>query len=77
VNGALTIKGFTRPIIAHGTWSPPAADPTGKTRSHLALETAVNRRDYGISWDAPLPNGASALADEVTISVELALVAQE
>lgn len=77
ITGSLTIKGITRPITAHGTWSAPAADPTGKTRSHLALETTINRRDYGITWDAPLPNGGSALADEVTVTAELALVAQE
>lgn len=77
VRGSLTIKGNTHPIVAHGAWSPPAPDPTGKTRSHLALEAAVNRRDYGLTWDAQLPNGGSALADEVTITVELALVAQE
>jgi polyisoprenoid-binding protein YceI len=77
VNGALTIKGTTRRVTAHGTWSAGAADPTGKIRSHLALEATVNRRDYGITWDAALPNGGSALADEVTITVELALVAQE
>jgi polyisoprenoid-binding protein YceI len=76
VDGQLTIKGITRPVTARGTWSPPAADPTGKTRSHLALETTINRRDYGITWDAPLPNGGSALADEVTITAELALVAK-
>jgi polyisoprenoid-binding protein YceI len=74
VDGQLTIKGITRPVTARGTWSPPAADPTGKTRSHLTLETTINRRDYGITWDAPLPNGGSALADEVTITAELALV---
>lgn len=77
VTGLMTIKRHTRPITAHGTWSRPAADPTGKTRSHLGLEARVNRRDYGLTWDAPLPNGGSALADEVTITVELALVAQE
>ncbi|MDQ6775631.1 MAG: YceI family protein [Actinomycetota bacterium] len=77
VDGALTIKGTTRPVTAQGTWSPPVADPTGKTRSHLALQATLNRRDYGITWDAPLPNGGSALADEVAITVELALVAQK
>jgi polyisoprenoid-binding protein YceI len=76
VNGALTIKGNSLAIIAHGTWSSPAADPTGKTRSHLALETTINRREFGMTWDAPLPNGGSALADEVTINAELALVAE-
>ena len=77
VTGSLTIKGNTRPVTAHGMWSPPTPDPTGKTRAHLALEATVNRREYGITWDAPLPNGGNALADEVTITVELALVAQE
>ena len=77
VTGSLTIKGTTRPVTAHGTWSAPGADPAGKTRSHLALETTINRRDYGITWDAPLPTGGSALADEVTITAELALVAKE
>lgn len=73
VDGALTIKGTTRAITAHGTWSPPAADPMGKTRSHLALEATIDRRDYGITWDAPLPNGGSVLADEVTITAEAAM----
>lgn len=77
VGGQLTIKGTTRPVTASGVWSPAVADPTGKMRSHLALEATINRRDYGITWDAPLPNGGSALADEVTITAELALVAKE
>jgi polyisoprenoid-binding protein YceI len=77
VDGELTIRGVTRPVTARGAWSPAAADPTGKMRSHLALETTINRREYGITWDAPLPSGGSALADEVTITAELALVAKE
>ncbi|MBV9534583.1 MAG: YceI family protein [Solirubrobacterales bacterium] len=77
VRGALTIKGNTRQIVAQGTWSPPASDSSGKTRSHLGLEATINRRDFGIIWDAPLPSGGTALADEVTITVELALVATD
>lgn len=77
VKGALTIRGITRPVTARGTWTEPAVDPMDRTRSHLALEATVNRRDYGMTWDAPLPNGGSGLADEVTITAELALVANE
>jgi polyisoprenoid-binding protein YceI len=77
VSGALTIKGNTRAVNAHGTWSAPAVDPMGKTRSHLALETTINRRDFGITWDVRLPSGGGALADEVTITADLALVAKE
>jgi polyisoprenoid-binding protein YceI len=77
VEGRLTIKGVAKSVTATGTWSPPAADPMGHQRSHLALETTVNRRDFGITWDAPLPGGGSALGDDVTITTDLALVAQD
>ena len=53
-----------------------SADPTGKARSHLELEATLNRRDYGLKWNVLLPDGGSALADEVTITAELALVAE-
>jgi polyisoprenoid-binding protein YceI len=76
IEGDLTIKGITRPVSAHGTWSEPGPDPMGHVRSHLALETTVNRREYQIVWDAPLPAGGSALGNEVTISADLALVAR-
>jgi polyisoprenoid-binding protein YceI len=77
VRGALTIKGTAREVMAQGTWSPPGRGPTGKARSHLALEATINRRDFGITWDAALPNGDSVLADEVTINVELVLVGND
>jgi polyisoprenoid-binding protein YceI len=76
VEGELTIRAISRPVTARGTWVPPVADPTGKTRATLALEATISRRDYGISWDVQMPNGAPALADDVTITVDLFLVAQ-
>jgi polyisoprenoid-binding protein YceI len=77
VRGQLTIRGIAQAVTARGSWSPPTPDPMGRTRSHLALEAIINRRDYGITWEAPLPSGGSALADEVTLTAELALVAKE
>ena len=74
--GELTIKGITRPAVAKGTWSAPAPDAFGNTRGHLHLETVVNRREFDFNWDAPLPGGGSALADDITITVDIALVAQ-
>jgi polyisoprenoid-binding protein YceI len=76
VSGQLTIRGVTRSFAAHGVWTAPQADPMGKQRSHLALRGTINRRDYGMEWDVRLPDGAPALEDELTINVELALVAQ-
>jgi hypothetical protein len=38
------------------------------------VETVINRHDYGISWNQPLPSGEPALADEVAITANLAVV---
>lgn len=76
VEGELTIKGVTKPTNATGEWAPPTEDAMGNTRAHLHLETKLNRRDFGISWNAPLPKGGNALADDVSLTIDAALVAQ-
>ena len=76
VDGELTIKGITRPVQATGTWTAPAADAFGSTRGHLNLEAQVDRTEYDMNWNAPLPSGGMALANEVTLVVELSLVEQ-
>ena len=77
VAGELTIKGVSRPLVAHGTWTPAITDPYGNARSALELSAAVDRFDFGMLWDMPLPSGGSALAREVTITIHLELVGQE
>jgi polyisoprenoid-binding protein YceI len=76
VDGELTIKGITRPLQATGTWTAPAPDAFGSTRAHLALEATVDRTQYDMNWNAPLPSGGKALANDVTLTVELSLVEQ-
>lgn len=77
VVGDLTVKGIKRAITARGKWTAPSAGPSGDQRAALSLEAKVNRRDFDMTWDAPLPDGRSALADEVTLTVDLALVGVE
>ncbi len=77
IPGELTINGVTRPIEAKGTWTAPGEDAMGKTRAHVQLEATIDRTEFGISWNAPLPSGGKALANEVTLTVDLALVADE
>jgi polyisoprenoid-binding protein YceI len=76
VEGELTIKGITRPVTATGTWIEPAADAFGGTRGHLNLEAVIDRTEFDMNWNAPLPSGGKALANDVTLAVELSLVAQ-
>ena len=77
VDGELTIKGITRPVTATGTWIAPEADAFGSTRGHLNLEAVVDRTEFDMNWNAPLPSGGKALANEVTLTVELSLVEQQ
>jgi polyisoprenoid-binding protein YceI len=77
VEGELTIKGITRPITAAGTWIAPEADAFGNTRGHLNLEAVIDRTEFDMNWNAPLPSGGKALANDVTLTVELSLVEQQ
>ena len=76
VAGELTIRGETQPVTATGTWQAPSADAFGNTRAHLQLETVVDRTAFGLNWNMPLPTGGNALGNDVTLTVDLALVQQ-
>ena len=65
--GELTIKGVTKPVEVTGTALAPLVDPYGNERIGFQLSATVDRTEFGVSWNAPLPSGAPALADEVTI----------
>ena len=53
------------------------ADMAGGERIGLALETTVDRREFGLNWNAPLPKGGFALGNDVTLVVALELVRAE
>jgi polyisoprenoid-binding protein YceI len=74
VSGDLTIKGVTKTVHATGTWTVPATDAFGDTRANLALEAVIDRTEWGINWNAPLPSGGHALGNEVTLTISLSLV---
>jgi polyisoprenoid-binding protein YceI len=75
--GEITIKGVTRPVTLHGTIVGPTVDHFGKNRVGLKLETTVDRTQFDINWNMPLPTGEPALANEVTLKADLTLVAAE
>lgn len=72
--GELTIKGITKPVEVTGTLTSPIVDAYGRERIGLELSTAVDRHDYQVSWNIPLPSGQPAVGDEVTIVTELYFV---
>ena len=77
VKGDLTIKGITKPIEATGSWTAPAADAFGNTRGHLNLEAVIDRTEWDMNWNMPLPSGGNVLNNDVTLTVEVSLVEQQ
>lgn len=74
VRGELEIKGQTHEVEAHGRFARLGADLAGSARVGLSLEAAVDRRSFGLEWNAELPSGGEVLEYEVRIAVELELV---
>ena len=73
VDGELTIKGTTRPIEARGTITEPAVTFGDVEKIGIELEAIVDRTEYGLSWNAPLPKGGFALGNDVTLLASLEL----
>jgi polyisoprenoid-binding protein YceI len=71
LEGLLTIKGRTLPVAAGGTVIDAHEDPFGGVRMCLELETRIDRRQFGLEWNKPLPKGGFALGDEVMLQVDL------
>lgn len=74
IRGELALRGVTQPVEIAGTATGPLENAYGQQRLGLDLETTVNRRDFGISWNMELPGGGQALADDVLITANVALV---
>jgi polyisoprenoid-binding protein YceI len=75
--GDLELHGETRRIETTGKFGQIGADLGGNERVGLSLSTAIDRREFGLGWNAELPKGGNVLEYEVAIDVELELVAQE
>jgi polyisoprenoid-binding protein YceI len=74
IRGELEIRGEKHRVEASGRFAQLGADLAGNARVGLSLEAAVDRRDFGLDWNAELPSGGQVLEYEVSIAVELELV---
>jgi len=73
LDGELTIKDHTQHVQARGVITDPAETLGGAVKIGITLETVVDRTAYGLSWNAPLPKGGMALANDVELELELEL----
>ena len=75
VAGDLTIHGVTRKIVfAVEGPTPSAKDPWGNTRLGLSATARINRKDYGLTWNAALETGGILVGDEITITLDVQFV---
>lgn len=74
VTGDLTIKAVTKPVTFEVELSGPALDPWGNRRIGLEGSTTVNRKDWGVSWNAALEAGGVLVSENVTLEIEVAAV---
>jgi polyisoprenoid-binding protein YceI len=77
MRGELEIGGQGRQVEARGRYAELGADLAGQARVGISLEVAVDRREFGLDWQAELPSGGEVLDWEVRIAVELELVKED
>jgi polyisoprenoid-binding protein YceI len=72
--GEITIKGVTKDIELNGTFAGVGTDPWGNERIGLDVSTTVDRRDFGLTWNQPLPTGGLLVSNEVKLELSASAV---
>ena len=74
VTGDLTIKDITRPVVVPFTFEGVATDPFGNERAGFEGQVTINRKDWGLTWNAALETGGVLVGDKVTLELEVSAV---
>ncbi|MEV0408182.1 YceI family protein [Actinoallomurus sp. NPDC050550] len=75
VDGELTIKGISQPVTLEVEFNGVGEDPWGGTRAGFSATASINRKDWGIEFNVPLPGGQKALlGDKVDLQLEIQAV---
>ena len=76
LKGDLTIKGITKPVTLHVEFGGVNKDPYGNEKMGFSITGKINRKDWGLNWNAALETGGVLVSDEVRISAEVQFVKQ-
>jgi polyisoprenoid-binding protein YceI len=74
VTGDLTVRGVTRPVTVPFEFEGAVTDPFGNLRAGFEGSVAINRKDYGITWNAALEAGGVLVSDKVTLEFEVSAI---
>jgi polyisoprenoid-binding protein YceI len=72
LTGDLSIRGVTRPVSINFHYNGVEIDPWGNTRVGFEGSTEVNRKDWGVSWNAALDSGGVLVSDKVKLEFDVA-----
>ena len=76
LTGDLDLHGVTKPVTLDVEFGGIAKDPWGNTKAGFTINGKVNRKDWGLSWNAPLETGGVLLSEEVKLHIEVQLAKQ-
>jgi polyisoprenoid-binding protein YceI len=76
VVGPLTIRGVSKDVTLPVTYLGGAKDPWGNQRAGFETELTINRKDFGLNWNAALEAGGFLVGDEVKVTLSIQAVAQ-
>lgn len=76
VDGKLTIHGVTRDVTLKASYEGKVTDPWGGNRVGYSAHTTINRKDYGLGWNAALETGGVVVGDEVRIELNVEAILQ-
>lgn len=76
MHGDLTIKGITKRIKLQVEFGGVVKDPWGNHKAAFSVHGKINRKDWGLNWNAPLETGGILVSEEVSIVCEIQLVKQ-
>jgi len=77
VHGDITIRGVTQPVALDVEFLGTSKNPWGKTVAGLSVRTTINRKDFGVSYNAVLEAGGVAVGEKVKVEIDAELVAAE
>jgi len=77
LDGDLTLRGVTKPVTIRGEFGGIITDGYGQTKAGASGTTKINRKDFGVNWNAALEGGGLTLGDDVTITIEGQVVLQK
>ena len=76
IKGDLTVKDVTKNITLNAEYSGLMKDPWGNTKIGLSLTGTINRKDFGLTWNAALETGGVLVGEDIKLNAEVQFVKQ-